>query len=150
MRLMATTWSRPLTVIALIGSLLTQMVLSTPPHASATSPLKSSGLSPAQLEKAISTSATITALPKLVVPLADVVSDNASALARGCLIDESASTALGNRPANCDFGDVKSSRTMVPFGDSNAWMWLPAFNVLGRDLHFRVEFDARAGCEVAD
>jgi hypothetical protein len=38
----------------------------------------------------------------------------------------------------CTFGDVTSKKSVVLFGDSHATMWLPALNLLGQKLHFRV------------
>jgi hypothetical protein len=115
------------------------------------SPASLSGLTLAGLESQITAAASLTDLPStLVVPLPEVPGDTASAVAKGCLVNPASTTALGSRPASCYFGDVKAKRTMVLYGDSNAWMWLPAFNLIGASDKFRVEFDARADCEVAN
>jgi hypothetical protein len=118
--------------------------------ASALDRAKMSSLSLTNLESEITKSAKIKVLPNLVVPLTKMSQDSASDLSKGCLIAETATTPYGNRPATCYFGDTHVNKTMVLFGDSNAWMWLPTFNTIGLADHFRVEFDARAGCEIAD
>lgn len=116
----------------------------------AASPDPVHAISLSHLESEITAGARLRTLPDLVVPLSQVPSDSAATLAHGCLVNQKATTPLGDRPASCYFGDVQSQRTMVLYGDSNAWMWLPAFNELGLADGFRVELDARAGCEVAD
>jgi hypothetical protein len=69
---------------------------------------------------------------------------------RGCLVAYNAASAMGGRPSDCFFGDTASTRTLVLMGDSNADMWLPAFDALGRTDHFRVELVARASCQLPD
>lgn len=104
-----------------------------------------------QLEAQVRVSASMSALPaELAVPLPGVPKDSPLTLAHGCLVGPSVSTAIGTRPADCDFGDVSADQTLILFGDSNAWMWLPALNEIGLADGFRVELDARADCEVAD
>lgn len=105
----------------------------------------------ASLEALVNTASTIQTLPStLEVPLAQVPNDTPSSIAKGCLVSPTATTALGSRPTDCYFGDVKAKKTLFLFGDSNAWMWLPAFNQIGIVKKFRVELDARADCEVAN
>lgn len=69
---------------------------------------------------------------------------------RGCLVAFNSSRPTGSRPLNCFFGDQSSLRTLVLYGDSNADMWLAAFDALGRADHFRVELVARASCQIPD
>jgi hypothetical protein len=135
---------------ALLTLTFTVAILVIAPIASATSSSTPTPLTLSNLESQIEQSATTRALPTLVVPLASVGTDNAEPLSGPCLVDETATTALGNRSATCDFGDLKAKKTMILFGDSNAWMWLLAFNQIGITDHFKVELDARAGCEVAN
>lgn len=135
--------------IALTACVVAVSVVSFSPIASATTP-KTTGLSLSSLESQITKAAAVKKLPTLVVPLSKVPTDNPEGLSKGCLIAESATTALGSRPLTCYFGDLSTKKTLILFGDSQAWMWLPAFNELGKSKHFRVELDARAGCEVAD
>ena len=63
-----------------------------------------------------------------------------------CLQKTTASATIGN----CVFGDTKATTTVVLYGDSNAAMWQPAFDAIGRSRHFRVILMARLGCTVTD
>jgi hypothetical protein len=62
----------------------------------------------------------------------------------------SSTTAVKALPANaaktCAFGDTKSTRTLLLFGDSQASTWLPAFNIAGELLQWRIVFLAKDGC----
>jgi hypothetical protein len=132
-------------------TLILTVTVSIAPSAFAASTDGTTGLTLANLEAQITASSTLQNLPSsLVVPLPNVPNDTASALSKGCLVNPFATTALGSRSGTCFFGDLKAKKTMVLFGDSNAWMWLPAFNQVGLSDGFRVELDARAECEVAD
>lgn len=46
----------------------------------------------------------------------------------------------------CAFGDKSATKTLFLFGDSQASMWLPAFNVAGALLHWKIVFVAKDGC----
>jgi hypothetical protein len=46
----------------------------------------------------------------------------------------------------CAFGDTAATRTIFLFGDSQASMWLPAFNIAGTILHWKIVFVAKDGC----
>jgi SGNH domain (fused to AT3 domains) len=46
----------------------------------------------------------------------------------------------------CAFGDVTATKTIFLFGDSQAAMWLPALNVAGEMLQWKIVFVARTGC----
>lgn len=142
---LARRFRRPLRLLAAVAVAATAWAAT-----AAASPAPVRAISLPHLESEITAGAHLRALPDLVVPLSQVPSDSAATLAHGCLVSQTATTPLGDRPASCDFGDVRAARTMVLYGDSNAWMWLPAFNELGIADGFRVELDARAGCEVAD
>jgi len=86
-----------------------------------------------------------------VVPLANLGRDfPAAGFDRGCMVSFTATTATGGRPSDCTFGDLSAPRTLVLFGDSNADMWIAAFDSLGRSMHFRVELLARASCQLPD
>jgi len=104
-----------------------------------------------QLSRALAAAARATTLPALAVSLSGVASDVPfDGFDRGCLVAFTATTATGGRPSNCFFGDTTSSRTLVLYGDSNADMWLGAFDELGRRDGFRVALVARASCQVPD
>jgi hypothetical protein len=46
----------------------------------------------------------------------------------------------------CAFGDKTATKTLLLFGDSQASMWLPAFNIAGQLLKWKVVFLAKDGC----
>jgi hypothetical protein len=50
----------------------------------------------------------------------------------------------------CEFGDTKSSRTVVLFGDSHAEHWLGALDAFGREEGWKVVLMVKGGCPVAD
>lgn len=54
--------------------------------------------------------------------------------------------APGNQFTACDFGTTSASKTVVLLGDSQASMWLPAFDAAGKAHNFHVILLARLGC----
>lgn len=48
--------------------------------------------------------------------------------------------------STCVFGDKGATRTILLFGDSQAQMWVPAFNVAGTILKWKIVFIAKDGC----
>mgnify|MGYP001390962762 CR=1 FL=1 len=50
----------------------------------------------------------------------------------------------------CVFGDPTGSRTVVLLGDSHAFMWMPAFDTLGKRLHWKVVLLSKAACPPGD
>jgi hypothetical protein len=46
----------------------------------------------------------------------------------------------------CEWGDTAATRSIVLMGDSQASMWLPAFNSLGLDLGWKIIFIAKKSC----
>lgn len=48
--------------------------------------------------------------------------------------------------AKCQYGDATSTKTLVLLGDSQAFQWLPAFDVWGNTHHWKVVVLAKAGC----
>jgi len=51
-----------------------------------------------------------------------------------------------NAGTTCAFGDKDASRTILLIGDSQASTWLPAFNIAGEMLQWKVVFLAKDGC----
>jgi hypothetical protein len=81
-----------------------------------------SGSSAARIAKLVAASHKITKLPKnLVVPLNDIEKDTTSDYfvvpSTGCVTMSS-----------CVYGSPTAKRSIVLFGDSHAWMWVPAVN----------------------
>jgi hypothetical protein len=69
---------------------------------------------------------------------------------KGCFVKFGNNSPLGGRPSTCYWGDKTAKKTIVLFGDSNAYMWMEMLHRLGVREHYRVELLARAGCEVAN
>lgn len=55
-------------------------------------------------------------------------------------------SAPGDSFLNCDFGVPSASKTVVLLGDSQAAMWLPAFDAAGKAHNFHVVLLSRLGC----
>jgi hypothetical protein len=51
-----------------------------------------------------------------------------------------------NLGTTCAYGDTSATKTLMLFGDSQASMWLPAFNIAGELLHWKILFVAKDGC----
>lgn len=49
-------------------------------------------------------------------------------------------------PVPCWYGSTKATRTVVIFGDSFVGNWIPALNIAGKDLGFRVAEFSFVGC----
>jgi hypothetical protein len=49
----------------------------------------------------------------------------------------------------CDYGDTSAQEVMVLYGDSYVEQWLPAFDALGKQDHFKVVAYVRYGCPFA-
>jgi hypothetical protein len=83
---------------------------------------------------------TTTALPPQPTLLAIPGDDRPS-----CNTDYLETTSPG-----CVDGDPNGTRTIVVWGDSHAWMWLPALDAIGRDTHAQiVQFD-KSSCPPQD
>ena len=54
--------------------------------------------------------------------------------------------SLSAHPKPCFYGDPKSSNTVVLWGDSFANEWIPALDVAGKQLHFKLAVFAFSGC----
>jgi peptidoglycan/LPS O-acetylase OafA/YrhL len=50
----------------------------------------------------------------------------------------------------CIHGDQNGDRTVVVYGDSHASMWIPAFDIIGKQEHWRVAQLTKPGCPVSD
>jgi hypothetical protein len=47
---------------------------------------------------------------------------------------------------DCVFGDPSGAHSVVMYGDSNAAMWLPAFDQIGKRAHWKVTLLAKSAC----
>jgi peptidoglycan/LPS O-acetylase OafA/YrhL len=62
-----------------------------------------------------------------------------------CLVHTAAASS-----APCVYGDILSKVTVVLFGDSHAYQWVPAFEIIAQQEGWRLEVYAKEGCPVAD
>jgi len=63
----------------------------------------------------------------------------------GCTTDYTVTTAPG-----CVLGDPNGTRTVVLWGDSHAWMWLPAFDAIGKNSQTQVLEFTKSSCGPPD
>jgi hypothetical protein len=63
----------------------------------------------------------------------------------GCTTDYLETTAAG-----CVHGDPNGVHTVVVWGDSHAWMWLPAFDTIGKSSQTRIVEFTKSSCAPAD
>ncbi len=131
----------------LAAYLFSAFVFVSPSAASTTKPAASN----AALASAIASSLTKQALPKgLNPPLAALAGSNVYAeqgtsyLKVNC--DPYNYPAEIAKPKPCIYGNVKSKRTIVIFGDSFVGNWLPALDRVGKALGYRVAAFEFAGC----
>jgi hypothetical protein len=105
-------------------------------------PLPSPGTA-AQVAALVAASSKIQQLPSDLVPnLFEVVNDDTgsyySPSGQGCPTF-----------TKCVFGDTKATSTVVLFGDSHAYMWLPSLVPLAISEHFRLVLAWSAACPAA-
>jgi len=63
----------------------------------------------------------------------------------GCTTDYLVTTSPG-----CLLGDPNGTRTLVVWGDSHAWMWLPAFDAIGKSSQMQVVEFTKSSCGPQD
>jgi peptidoglycan/LPS O-acetylase OafA/YrhL len=59
-------------------------------------------------------------------------------------------TTVDDPKGSCEFGDRRSSTTVVLLGDSHAEHWLGALDRIGRERHWKIVAMVKGGCPVAD
>jgi peptidoglycan/LPS O-acetylase OafA/YrhL len=59
-------------------------------------------------------------------------------------------TTLEDARGSCEFGDTRSSKTLVLFGDSHAEHWLGALDQYGSEHGLKIVVMVKGGCPVAD
>ena len=69
-----------------------------------------------------------------------------SAARFGCNLQDSTITVPSSPETKCAYGDLNASRTLLLTGDSNATMWIPAFDTWGFQSHWKVLTLTHAGC----
>ncbi len=102
---------------------------------------------PKQVAALVAAAPSIATLPKgLIPPVAQASNDDPlseyPSLAP-CI------TGSTSEPA-CVFGDPKGSHTIVLFGDSHAYMWFPALDLIAKAAKWKLVALLNFGCPVAD
>ena len=104
-----------------------------------------------QLVSYASASSHLTRGPNVLTsipPLVQAASNIPNFLPAKCY--STSTTTVQSMPSNaataCAFGDTNASQTILLFGDSQAAMWVPALNIAGEILHWKIVFVAKVGC----
>jgi len=117
------------------------------------SPLGGSLNTEIQMKAALTSASSLNVLPSnLVVELSAVGSDYVgSNINRGCEVGALDANPIQHRPSDaiCSFGDTRSRTTLVLFGDSQANMWLPTFDAMGKQDHVKIVLYSREACQMA-
>lgn len=142
---LALTTTRSLAIGAICLAVAT--LTSLPAHSTSPRPTLS------QLEALVATSVAIKATPNLATslpPLLTMTSKDASiSPSRPTCYPASASSNVTipvDAAVRCAYGDTASTHVLLLTGDSQAGMWLPAFDQMGRNLGWRVVFLAHPEC----
>jgi peptidoglycan/LPS O-acetylase OafA/YrhL len=100
----------------------------------------------ADVKGAVSSSMATVAAPANLVPEPQHAGGDTPVPSRdGCHLD-----FLVIKQAACVFGDTHAKRTVVLFGDSHMEQWEPAFNLVGKKLHWRVVNWTKSACPSAE
>ena len=106
-----------------------------------------------QVESLVAAGVQIKATPTLsatVPPLLKITQADASLspIRQNCYARSSSTvtTVVADAATECAYGDTTKSRVILLTGDSQAGMWLPAFNQLGIDLGWKIVFLAHPQC----
>ena len=110
----------------------------------ATSPLPSPGSAP-QVKALVAASTKITSLPSNLDPALSNVSNDVT----GSFLKVSQS-GCSNFASPCTFGDQKSKKVIVLFGDSHALMWSLAVSPIAASLDYKVDEFWYPGCPAAE
>jgi hypothetical protein len=148
-RVLASNSVRKLAMVACIVTVLAgcQSVLARSPR-SPSQPVSSEAAPAAAVLKAVAAAGNIKAIPVDVTPslqLAAADSGQSMAGSVGC----NPSFDQTKTPA-CIFGDPEGSKTLILYGDSHANMWLPAFDAIGKRLHWRIALLAKYACSAPE
>jgi hypothetical protein len=137
-----------ITTLAACGSSTSSSTASsTAPSSTATT--TASPASPDAVLRLVAAAPRITTLPTdLKPPLQDAANDSGFAMLgpRNC---EPGYSATSVSISNCTFGNANGSHTIVILGDSHAAMWLPAFDLIGKRLGWRVIDFNKVNCGAA-
>ena len=100
----------------------------------------------AQVQAALAAAADLKAVPSnLEPPLAETTAELQAMLFHGCLLDR-----FQVAQPECALGDTASTARAVLVGDSHAMMWVPAFQQIAEQRHWRLEILGKATCPLMD
>ncbi|OBG28913.1 acyltransferase, partial [Mycobacterium alsense] len=100
----------------------------------------------AQVQAAVAASAGLKAVPSNLNPqLADAAAELKALSLGGCLRN-----FVERGQPECARGDTASSTTVALIGDSNAYMWEPAFEKVAEQRHWRLETLTKGACPLLD
>ncbi|HEV3212814.1 MAG TPA: SGNH hydrolase domain-containing protein [Acidimicrobiales bacterium] len=104
-----------------------------------------------QLEHDVAASVRVATAPNpaaTVPPLTSLNGSDASIspVRRACYSQGGSTTVPANAATLCAYGATTATRTILLAGDSQAGMWLPAMDAVGRALGWRVVILAKEGC----
>jgi len=139
-------------VLRIVGALaLMQILLIWMPNDSLGASLPPAGPTLAQLISYVVASSHVEHAPNLSTSRPTLVraaeDGTAAMIPSPCISSTEATKPLPtNAGKTCAFGDTKATKTLLLFGDSQASMWLPAFNVAGEMLRWKIIFLAKDGC----
>ena len=97
--------------------------------------------STAEVERVVSASANIKKLPADLTPTLTNVSHDWGGPYPPCF----PATGQSSIP-QCVFGDLKSTHTMVVYGDSHAAMWFQTLDFIATQMHWRLAFLGKGYC----
>ena len=105
----------------------------------------------AEARAAVAAAPTIVKLPSdLEPPLSKAAADQGfNMLADRGRLPNFSSTSM-NLSKRCVFGDPDAEKKVVILGDSHASMWLPAFDLLGQQLHWAIYDLSKVSCPASD
>jgi hypothetical protein len=103
-----------------------------------------------QLSSLLAAASTKSSLPSTTTPSVAGASTDFSGWG-SCLLSYSGPGGLTGWPGEkaCSFGDVHAKKTIVLFGDSQAWQWTNALDVIGKAHHVKMVLLARSACDLA-
>ena len=103
------------------------------------------------LTAALNAASSLDTLPSHVTPSLTSAATDYTGWA-GCLTPYTSGPSISSwmGVSHCSMGEWQSKKTIVLYGDSQAWMWGDDLDQLGHALGYRVVQLTRAACEVAD
>jgi len=114
-------------------------------------PASSNSAVSAAVQKALKTKAISLSNPNQLTPnYLDIVQDNPNSLQGTSLLKANCNPySYPNEVANptpCIYGSTTATKTIVIFGDSFVGNWIPALNIVGKNLGYKIAAFEFAGC----